>query len=668
MPVAAPQGVPAPVPAGGRPAWATLALRVCVVIAVVFGGYELLERLWLLEYAAPGVLHWLHLARGTLSTMLVAWLVAAHLLRRSESPYAADRVDPSNPGSASEVEADAQRRRVSWIIRLRWLAVVAVAATSVLATRVVPVLEPGAFAPLLVCVVLLIAANTCFSAWSHRRTDWRRQLLVQMSTDVVLLTGLLHFSGGIDNPFHPIYAFHVIIAAIVLGTRMAYRFAIGSWALLLAASLGRAFGWIEGVSCAWTLPVGPEGMGAWAGPVGSVLLRMTPLLGILMMTAYLTSVIIEQLRRRERQLELAARDAAEERAKLEKVVRATGLGLLVLEPSLNVVWSNERASEWFGLDGRVGQLCRICSPVPGMAPSCSACANRACPPPGQFREWEIERLGSHEETLVYRAAATMLAEEAEGRNLTLLVVQDVTARKQAENEVIHATKMAAIGRVASGVAHEIGNPLASLSTRLDLMERRRDDTFTRESLGVIREQIRRINRIVRGVSQFARASKPEWSVCSVSAILQETIEVARLDPRARQVRFEFDAARALPETWCVKDQITQVCLNLLLNAVEAMPDGGVVEILPRVERENIVVEVRDEGTGIAAGVRERISRPFFTTKAGGSGLGLSISRQLVEAHGGELSFGNRESGGASFVFTLPIRARQDEPSFQEWEG
>ena len=276
-----------------------------------------------------------------------------------------------------------------------------------------------------------------------------------------------------------------------------------------------------------------------------------------------------------------------------------------------------------------------------------------------MREWEIGR-GER----IWQVSGSALSDS----NLTLVVAQDVTARKAVETEYVHAAKMAAIGRMASGVAHEIGNPIASLSARLDLIERRNNPQFTRESVGVIRDQIRRIGRIVRGLSQFARAPRPEWSPCDLGAVLNEAVEMARLDPAARNVRIETPPGGPLPATWCVKDHVTQVCLNLLLNAAEAMPEGGTVRASARAERDRIEVEIRDTGPGIPAAVLARIGSPFFTTKPGGSGLGLSISRQLVEAHGGELRYGNGDGGGASFVFTLPVRTRPEEAGIVEWEG
>ncbi len=317
----------------------------CGVTLLVFGAYELLEVAWLASMLAPSELRWLHIARGLMSTAIVAWVVAVLVLRRPPTPFA-----PLEAPRESEEEAG--RRRVEWFIRLRWLAIVGVGMLSILATQVSGLLAPEAFPPLLSCVALLVAANALHTIVARRGRNWERQLRLQMTVDVALLTAMLHYAGGVENPFYPIYLFHVIIAAILFGPRSARRFAFGSWALFFAVSMAEATGWLTGPACGWALRVASPEL---------VAIRLVPLLGVLLLTAYLTSVIMEQLRWREAQWADAARNAAAERAKLESVVRAAGLGLMLVDPELEIVWSNDRAREWFGEDGAgTGRTCAIC--------------------------------------------------------------------------------------------------------------------------------------------------------------------------------------------------------------------------------------------------------------------------------------------------------------------
>jgi C4-dicarboxylate-specific signal transduction histidine kinase len=178
------------------------------------------------------------------------------------------------------------------------------------------------------------------------------------------------------------------------------------------------------------------------------------------------------------------------------------------------------------------------------------------------------------------------------------LVEDITARKALETQALHAGKLSVLGRMAAGVAHEIGNPLSSLTARLDLMERRDDPSFTRESLGVLRGQIGRIGRIVHGISHFARPRQQEWERWEINGVVAEAIELVRVDRRAKRIEFRERLATASPRVRGVRDQIVQVCLNLLLNAVEASPEGAVIDIETAQRGGEVVLTVSDQGEGV----------------------------------------------------------------------
>lgn len=191
-----------------------------------------------------------------------------------------------------------------------------------------------------------------------------------------------------------------------------------------------------------------------------------------------------------------------------------------------------------------------------------------------------------------------------------------------------------LGHLAAGLAHEIGNPLASLSTRLKRLERQRDPKFLDESLTLIRQQIERIGRTVRNASLYSRSRPEEWTRFGVNEISAEAVNLVRPDDRARQVRFEMTLADPSPTIRGVRDQMVQVLVNLLLNAIEAMPEGGVLCVESAVTDRGIELMVSDSGRGIPLEVRDRVFEPFVTTKPQSVGLGLAISRSLVQAHGG----------------------------------
>jgi signal transduction histidine kinase len=232
-------------------------------------------------------------------------------------------------------------------------------------------------------------------------------------------------------------------------------------------------------------------------------------------------------------------------------------------------------------------------------------------------------------------------------------VEDITQRKALETEALHASRLSVLGQLAAGVAHEIGNPLSSLHARLQLMKRRDDPEFARESLITLQTQIDRIGRIVRGVSNLARKPADTWAVVDLNGVIDEATTLLRFDKRAKNIVFRSILADGLPRVRCVREQLLQVFINLLLNAVEAMPDGGAVEISSSERDGAVVVTIVDSGHGFEESVRSRLFEPFFSTKPEGTGLGLSICHSLVHAHGGSIVADSEVNRGSRFTVMLP---------------
>jgi PAS domain S-box-containing protein len=255
---------------------------------------------------------------------------------------------------------------------------------------------------------------------------------------------------------------------------------------------------------------------------------------------------------------------------------------------------------------------------------------------------------------------------AAGRNLVCATINDVTDEKRLQERLRHQDKMAAIGLLAAGVAHEIGNPLQALSMAAQSLDKRLSDDYGRRKLALIGEHIDRLSRIVRQMSDLARPQNAQAATCDLNAAIRRALEVVRYDRRSREVEFVFDLAPDAPAVTAVEDQLTQVFLNLAFNALDAMianPPERPRRLRVSTRREEgadgprVRVAFEDTGPGIPEALRHRLFQPFFTTKdAGrGTGLGLSVSDRIVVEHGGRLRFEPAEAGGARFVFELPAR-------------
>jgi len=239
----------------------------------------------------------------------------------------------------------------------------------------------------------------------------------------------------------------------------------------------------------------------------------------------------------------------------------------------------------------------------------------------------------------------------------VLVLEDITEKKKIEEELFRATKHASVGRLAAGVAHEIGNPLASISSLVQELLTENISSFEKDSLGTINQHVHRIARIVRNLGDFARLYPRQKVPTRLRDILENTLNLVRYDKNFKKIDIRTD----LQDTPLLKidpDQIQQVFLNLILNARDAMPDGGTLDIA--VKRTDGIVEMlfADTGSGIAPEIRDKVFDPFFSTKGPtrGTGLGLSICYSIIKDHGGTIEIHSEKDRGTRLTIRIPVDA------------
>ncbi len=229
--------------------------------------------------------------------------------------------------------------------------------------------------------------------------------------------------------------------------------------------------------------------------------------------------------------------------------------------------------------------------------------------------------------------------------------------QQREHEVLRAEQLAAVGQVAAGVAHELRNPLTSVKMLVQAgLEGDSPAGLPPEDLAIIEHEVRRMETCIQTFLDFARPPNSERRRCDLLAVVRRALALAEGRARRQGVKLDAELPPGPVELNIDAAQVQQVLLNLLLNALDALPQGGAVrvEVRPATPDEpTVAVRVRDSGPGIAPRIRERLFEPFVSSKETGLGLGLSISRRLVEAHGGTIQGENAPGGGALFAFTLP---------------
>jgi two-component system NtrC family sensor kinase len=235
------------------------------------------------------------------------------------------------------------------------------------------------------------------------------------------------------------------------------------------------------------------------------------------------------------------------------------------------------------------------------------------------------------------------------------VEERTSALRASQARVIQQEKMAAFGLLAAGIAHEVGNPLAALSSLVQMLKRRGPDPYTSEKLDLAGRQLHRIERTIRELVDFSRPASSELCRARVADVVEEALGIAKYYQRTKQRSISTDVPDDLPTVVVMRDYLIQVVLNLVLNAIDATEDQGRIHVAAHVEDNWLVLSVEDDGRGISLADRCRIFQPFFTTKPHGTGLGLFVSRQILEDVSGQLTYRTEPGQGSTFIVRLPLQ-------------
>jgi len=354
---------------------------------------------------------------------------------------------------------------------------------------------------------------------------------------------------------------------------------------------------------------------------------------------------------------------------LPELIDALTDAVLVVDRQHRIVAANRRYVETFARLGdlEVGEVCRDGTACPeGLEPGvnghCVACdvfsfgqsrrLIRTLPDAsGAMRRWEV--------TLNPVVGADG------GVGHVVEVWRDITARTQLESQLSHSERLASLGMLAAGVAHEINNPLASIVAGVESLQRWLDrakgmppDTLAevREVLELLERETNRSRETTDKLLLLAQPyqSAPGW--VDMNRAARDTLSLLSYQMRKQGIQWIEDLDAELPQVWAREGGIRGVCMNLAMNAVQAMPEGGTLIIRTRRHGEIAILEVRDTGVGIHPSHLERIWDPFFTTKpvGKGTGLGLSITQRVVARLGGKIRVESTPGHGACFIVEIPI--------------
>lgn len=259
----------------------------------------------------------------------------------------------------------------------------------------------------------------------------------------------------------------------------------------------------------------------------------------------------------------------------------------------------------------------------------------------------IGRMGSTVRRVADKLRADRLQTQAHIEELE----QANRALSETRAGLARSERLATVGRLAAGVAHEIGNPVAAALAYLELLGKR---PGADELLGRVETEVRRVDRIVRDLTDFARPQPMRVGAVAPGAAIDSALRLVTPQPRWREMQVRVAVEPGLPAVQADEHHLVQVLVNLLINAADACAGEGMVELRAQRQGDAVVLEVADDGPGIAPGDAQRVFDPFFTTKppGEGTGLGLSISHRIVEQFGGELTVRPNEPSGAVFCVRL----------------
>lgn len=241
------------------------------------------------------------------------------------------------------------------------------------------------------------------------------------------------------------------------------------------------------------------------------------------------------------------------------------------------------------------------------------------------------------------------------------MADDIEQLRRLNEQLIRTEKLVAMGTLSAGVAHEVNNPLASISSLIQMIQSGKNlDEETKDMLRLISTQITRITQVTRDMMDFARVRPAVKTLVDINEVLETSLRLASFDKSFQKLQVNKNFDLNLPKVFADYDQLQQVFLNLFLNARDAMPDGGALKIETRGDENEIKVEITDSGLGINENDLKKIFDPFFTTKTAGkgTGLGLAVCYGIVSAHGGKIAVTPHFPNGTSFMIILPIQQNE----------
>ncbi len=342
---------------------------------------------------------------------------------------------------------------------------------------------------------------------------------------------------------------------------------------------------------------------------------------------------------------------------LQNVFQYLDAAIVVVDSNEKVIAWNQGAEKIFGYshDEIIGQSTSLLLPDEDRYPKQLQKIIKEVKEMGFAKLIETERMTKDKRLIPVQLNVTKLPGENNEYLGRTVVISDASEVRKLQQQVDQSEKLAVIGQLAAGVAHEIGNPLASISSIVQILQRKTNNQFMSDQLINVRDNINRISKIVRELVDLSRPPSHDSIFTQINEVIKTAVGIVKYDKRVKKVEFKTNLDPNLPIIEVVPDQIIQVFINILINSLDAIQGEGIVKVNSTFDEKNIYVNISDNGTGIEEEITKKIFDPFFTTKqvGKGTGLGLSVSYGIIKKFNGEIKVKSNLGEGSEFTIQIP---------------
>lgn len=365
--------------------------------------------------------------------------------------------------------------------------------------------------------------------------------------------------------------------------------------------------------------------------------------------------MIQQIRHHQDELENRLREITSLKAYTDNILSSMTNGLITTDSEMRVVTLNERAEQILGKKREECTGFSLASVLGNSHPLYGMMVETFAEGRGIFHsEIELRKNGES----MWLTGSTSILTDGEGKKIGVLaVVQDITAIKALEAKLRQADRLAALGTLSAGLAHEIKNPLSAIKTFVQLLPRKLEQSSFMEKFNTtVPREIDRINQLVEDLLELTRRRVHPIVVLDVNSLILQVIDLHSEEMRKRQIRFENHLDRTLSPIEGDSERLFRAFSNLVINAIQAMPEGGLLTVASREDllSSRIQISFKDTGIGMDEETAKNLFNPFFTTKDKGVGLGMALTHKIIEDHRGVIEVESEKGKGTTFLLSVPV--------------